>query len=237
MPSSAEASGRGVPLDLLLQAAAGRRGRHDRRRRPGGPEEPRRGVAEPDHPDVVAEVVQGVGQGQGVHHAAPRLGRVGEQRDRRDGHGGSRLATSTAIRGRPRPVRPAQRDRRRRVRRPGRGRRDDAPSLGPAPGTAPGSPCGSAAAPSTYATTRGPSPAISRRRPRPARRPGRGASRSRGRRRAARRRRRPRPVGGQLEQQLAPGGRVDHRVRPALGVLLGAEVEADVRARRRGQAL
>src|SRR5690242_9910402 len=39
-----------------------------------------------------------------------------------------------------------------------------------------------------------------------------------------------------LPQDLPAGGRVDHRMRPSLGVLLLAEVQADVRPGRRGQA-
>jgi hypothetical protein len=39
-----------------------------------------------------------------------------------------------------------------------------------------------------------------------------------------------------LPQDLPPSGRVDHRVRPALGVLLLAEVQAHVRPSRRGQS-
>ena len=77
-----EAGGEGVdrPVDPLLQGVGPGRDREDQVGRGRGPVEADGGVAQGDEGDVGAQLHQRLGQGEGVDHAAPGPGGVGDQR-------------------------------------------------------------------------------------------------------------------------------------------------------------
>ena len=83
---------------LLLERLRPRHRRHDHARRLHGPEEASRGVAQPDDRDVRPEVEERLCQLQRVHHAAPGLGRVGDEGDARESHGGSQAREDSEAR-------------------------------------------------------------------------------------------------------------------------------------------
>ena len=172
---------------------------------------------------------QRLGERQGVHHAAARLGRVGDQRDPRV-IGIRRPARVTATPGSaasPVAIAAAASEARAAVSVTMAPASHEPVPLGRR------SPAGRVRCPARSTTTCGPPPAMTVRTPARGSRPGPGGRRSRARRRAAPPRRRGR---ARFAQQLDAGLRVDHRVRPAPGVLLLAEVQALVRSRGRGQA-
>jgi hypothetical protein len=82
---------------LLLEVGRTHRPRDEEERHPHGPEEAGGRVPEGDHAHFDAEVVQGLGQLERVHHTPARLGRVRQQRDRPLRHGASSPALVGAV--------------------------------------------------------------------------------------------------------------------------------------------